>query len=256
MKRTTHASFSDETRTIDVKVPTSWAEMSQDELLLAYKALASGSPRADLLFFMRHARAKVLRWEDGAALCRFRCNAGGKTRLVRCRVTPEQLAELLEPLAFLSDPGRVPVRLDQWHGARAVNAELHGVSFGNYLRLENLYQGFLASGDEEAVAAMASILYPGIKPRHIDKVFVVNVLQWMVQVKGLFTDLFRDFFKPAGEAGEEPTMLEVMNSEIRALTGGDVTKEEIILDIDCWRALTELDFKAKEMEEMKRITKS
>lgn len=34
-----------------------------------------------------------------------------------------------------------------------------------------------------------------------------------------------------------------MNAQIRALTGGDVTKERAVLQMDCWRALTELDAK-------------
>ena len=46
-------------------------------------------------------------------------------------------------------------------------------------------------------------------------------------------------------------MLEIMNNEIRVLTGGDVTKEQAILATDCRRALTELDFKAKEAREFK-----
>jgi hypothetical protein len=46
-----------------------------------------------------------------------------------------------------------------------------------------------------------------------------------------------------------------MNTQIRALTGGDITKEEQVLDMDCWRALTELDAKAKDYEEMERARK-
>ena len=46
-----------------------------------------------------------------------------------------------------------------------------------------------------------------------------------------------------------------MNAQIRALTGGDITKEEAVLSMDTWRALTELDAKAKEVEDTKRQTK-
>ena len=34
-----------------------------------------------------------------------------------------------------------------------------------------------------------------------------------------------------------------MNAQIRALTGGDITKEEAVLSMDTWRALTELSLK-------------
>ena len=43
-----------------------------------------------------------------------------------------------------------------------------------------------------------------------------------------------------------------MNAQIHALTGGDITKEEAVLSMDTWRALTELDAKAKEVEDIKR----
>ena len=44
-------------------------------------------------------------------------------------------------------------------------------------------------------------------------------------------------------------MRAVMNAQIRALTGGDVTKEREVLSMDCWRALTELNEKAREQQE-------
>ena len=39
------------------------------------------------------------------------------------------------------------------------------------------------------------------------------------------------------------------NVQLRALTQGDVTKEEMIKNMDCWRALTELNEKAREAAE-------
>ena len=46
-----------------------------------------------------------------------------------------------------------------------------------------------------------------------------------------------------------------MNAQIRALTGGDITKEREVLKMDCWRALTELDAKAKDYEDMRKAAK-
>ena len=48
---------------------------------------------------------------------------------------------------------------------------------------------------------------------------------------------------------------ESTNAMIRALTGGDITKEEQILKMDTWRALTELDAKAKEADDLRKATK-
>ena len=46
--------------------------------------------------------------------------------------------------------------------------------------------------------------------------------------------------------------LEQMNAQIRALTDGDITKEDAVFERDCWRALTELDAKALEAEEFRK----
>lgn len=43
-----------------------------------------------------------------------------------------------------------------------------------------------------------------------------------------------------------------MDAQIRALTKGDITKERDILNMDTWRALTELDALAREYEEINR----
>ena len=40
-----------------------------------------------------------------------------------------------------------------------------------------------------------------------------------------------------------------MDAQIRALTEGDITKEETIKALPCWRALTELNEKAREAKE-------
>ena len=48
---------------------------------------------------------------------------------------------------------------------------------------------------------------------------------------------------------------EAMDAQIRALTKGDVTKEAEVLQLDTWRALTELNAQAKEYEELRRNNK-
>ena len=50
----------------------------------------------------------------------------------------------------------------------------------------------------------------------------------------------------------ELSVLESINTQIRALTDGDVTKEQQVKQTDCWRALTELDAKAREAEEFRK----
>ena len=52
----------------------------------------------------------------------------------------------------------------------------------------------------------------------------------------------------------ERQITETMNAQIRALTRGDITKENTVLKMDVWRALTELDAQAADREELKKQT--
>lgn len=54
---------------------------------------------------------------------------------------------------------------------------------------------------------------------------------------------------------EHVNFIELYNVQLRALTGGDPTKEKEVLSLNCWRALTELDAKAREAEELEKIRK-
>ena len=90
----------------------------------------------------------------------------------------------------------------------------------------------------------------------------MSVFYWFTSVKSLFSRSFPYFFQPVGNVSpnnllEEGAPLakritDAMNAQIRALTKGDVTKEDEVLKMDVWRALTELDALAKEYIDYKR----
>jgi hypothetical protein len=44
----------------------------------------------------------------------------------------------------------------------------------------------------------------------------------------------------------------MVNAQVRALTGGDVTKTQAVYDTDMWIALAELDAKAADAERQRR----
>ena len=237
-KRTIRVSFSDNPPTLNVKLPTAWTELSQQELADVYAikaAFGHTSGRMPFELFRYFSGCRVRRRAGNRFVCTFAAmHADGKVRKVTVPVTPEHLAELLACLDFIHNPGCVPVRLDSFGKARALNAELHGVAFGTYLQLENLYQGFLQSQNPEALRAMATLLYPGISLGAVmPPGFAINVLQWMMQVKALFSRQWPNFFRPASGSESATSMLEVMNSEIRALTRGDLTKEDVVMAADC-----------------------
>lgn len=259
MEKRTRATFSD--NILDISLPEKWEDLSQNELLFILELVSRSMTmnRQDIVVctFLFITGIRILEREPNSYKCRVRVRLeSGKDKWIYFRMTPSEVYCYTDCLYFIFEPGIVPVRLKKWFGSEAVDANLHGLTFGEYLRLENLYQGYLSGQNEEAVRAMAGILYPGYDESRFTPAFSLNILQWMVQVKGMFAGMWHNFFKPSAGSSAAPDMLEIMNNEIRALTGGDVTKEEVILEIDCWRALTELDFKAKEAEEYNKQIKA
>ena len=77
-------------------------------------------------------------------------------------------------------------------------------------------------------------------------------------IKDVLAKAFPHFFKKVDLTDPDGggfDFMESVNVQIRALTDGDVTKEQLIFDTDCWRALTELDAKSKESEDLRKKMK-
>lgn len=247
------ATFSGERNAINFDLPKGWDELSQNELCMVMRCKArQEEPHQAKFAVLQHLTGlEVLRRELTNWVCTVPI---GEKKPKRFLLDPELLPGLLEGLNWMDDPGDVPVRLDTLHGAEALPVRLHGVPFTNYLQCENCYQGILQSQKQEAVQHLATLLYPGLQ-KTLAVWEQLLVIQWWAQLKAMFAALFPHLFKPSGATVGTPDMMEVMNNQIRALTGGDVTKEEEILKIDTWRALTELDAKAKEADEFNQKMK-
>lgn len=253
----TRVSFSADRKSVNVKLPTKWSELTQSELSAFFKIAclyADSKTVPDLKFslFLVCSGARVESFDKKSNSCVLRFHR--RLRSSRLKVDAFDLSELLEPLDFIDKPGDEPVMLEKICGRKAsVDAKLHGLSFDSYLSIENFYQGFLSSKNDDALLSIAELIYDGFDAgkHNLAPFEVFALLQWIVQVKAMFAKLFPNFFRPSnGESGA--SMLESMNNQIRALTGGDVVKEAEVFATDCWRALTELDYKAKEAEEFKR----
>ena len=109
----------------------------------------------------------------------------------------------------------------------------------------------MATKKEDLLEEMAKILYnPRVKLNNPER---VSILYWWVSLKNYFNSEFKYFFNGPSRGtltGEQ--VKNAMNAQIRALTGGDITKEKEVLAMDTWRALTELDAKAHDYEELER----
>lgn len=226
--------------TINITVPTSWPELNQKQLRYAYFLLSSGQYEPDQI----------------KALCLIRWGKLNREQLEVLK--PEQIAAFLPMMDWLVTIPATPVRLDEIQGHEAkYNAKMHGLEFENYLIIEAQYQGYLYRKDIAFLNAIASILYGA--DLHLTPVEAYSVFVWVASVKQLFASRFSSFFVPSAVSQEETDrsiherIIKSRDTQIRALTKGDITKEAEIMKMDVWRALTELDAQAEEYNELKRM---
>jgi hypothetical protein len=240
-------------------VPQSWGELSQEalrhilRLLWLYGDTAHWELRVQVAAFLYFTGVEVVRRADLGWLCRER--ASGKTFLL----DPELLPSLMKSVEWTCHTEEMGVRLEQVGKYKAVDYALYGLPFGNYLKVENLYQSYLLSKEDECLVKMARLLYAvpdeddGAELR--DEV-LMGVFLWYAGAKQLLGRRFPNFLKPAdGEAAAvtQETLLESMRAQIRLLTKGDVTKQKYILEeTDTWTALAELDALAREADEIQK----
>lgn len=239
---------------LNITLPRCWADLTQPQLRYVFYALANFEALTAKVYIFSRLCGLILLRRAATGWLFVEAGTSGVRRQYFLHTW--QVQEILRKLDFLVDPNFYPVRLDKIKDYVAVDRELHGVPFEEYLICENLYQGFLATNRVDVLQNLAVRLYRRpdgsmdekmtLEPWQLQSVFL-----WYQAVKMRFSNVFSEFFKniDGTVTGVQPDMMAVMNAEIRALTGGDVTKERDVLQLDCWRALTELNEKAREARE-------
>lgn len=244
----------------NITLPTSWAELSDEQLHMVYSLFARDLSSAEVktLCLMKWNGLQVLsQLPDKRFLI--------KREKEEVILSTRQIQQATSVLDFLDSFAPMPVRIARIGDYNALPADFEKVPFEQFLYVENLFQGYLNTQSDELLLQMAQVLYASdhVKP---DKAHLVGIFYWMASLKQYFARLFPNFYKPAG-ANSDGNLLgggqsdlysqlrESTNAMIRALTGGDITKEAAIMKMDTWRALTELDAKAREAEEIRKATK-
>lgn len=232
---------------LNLTVPTCWQELTQKQLRYVYYLLAEGYSKEAL---QTHC---LCRWSGLEILCPEGDGYSVRHNFNRHHVTALQVAEVLSHLDWLQQLPIVPVRLSEIQGHAAVRADLQGVTFEQYLMLENLFQGYLVTKNLSLFDDTTEILY-GTQLKLLPEE-QVSIFYWLSTVKQQFARRWNYFYQPAD--GTQPQDMQehlqnLMDTQIRALTKGDITKEAEVLSMDVHRALTELNAQAKDYEELKR----
>lgn len=196
----------------------------------------------------------VVRKVPGGWLCALR--KGLRSRFFFLRTW--QFQSMAMQLSWTDTTEGIPVRMGCMGGRTcACDGMLHGLPFGQYLSAERQYQLFLLHREPRFLRRLFDVLYPKprrswplrrVRPWHITAAFL-----WFMHCKQVLAKEFPWFFRPADEQADDSyDLIEQYNLQVRALTGGDITKERTILYMDTWRALTELNAKAREGAELKK----
>ena len=248
--RTPHCSYSEDDG-LTLHAPKSWKEMTQTQLRYVFFLLTTFSDPVTVktYMFLRFTGLKVEKKIAGGVCCSLMSDRQAR----KINIATWQIQSLLHQFDYIDSYDGMGVRLERIQCYHAVDALLHGLPFVDYLNCEIIYQGFLQSKDDNRMDALARILYRDdddnapetltLTPTERTGTFI-----WYTSVKLAMAKAFPHFFKPS-QGTAAPKLMELVNAQLRALTDGDVTKEEKVENMDCWRCLTELDAKAREAAE-------
>lgn len=253
---------------VNVSVPKSWAELSQDQLRFLLSAMVAVNLGNKNVGYRSHedyaaqtsAQVQTLcffKWTGLTVVCPYDSGYLVKSGDMEFMLSAETVAAALTHLSWTKELPLEPVRLDVIDGAVAIPADISsGLSFDAWLACETQWQRYQVCPDDALLRQMAEILYnkEGIRMTAAE---TLGIFYWWAGVKNLVSALFPNFFKKVGgdSESEPPSYDELrrnIDAQIRALTKGDITKEREILALEAMRALTELDAQAREYDEIRK----
>lgn len=247
-----------EKKKIRIDLPRSWGKLTDKQLLQFFRSLMryDNFAKIRMAMFLKWAGLRVLGRDGDTVMLRHR-------RQGTFRVEYDTLFSASRRLAWLDTPPTSPVRPAKIGRRRALDAAFMNVPLSTWLLCDNLYTTWLEEKSAGALSDLVYTLYPG--KGAVDMELMKGVaLYWMSGLKQHLTAWFPTFFSGSMPDGNEvalqgkslaQSLMESTNAQIRALTKGDVTKEREVLQLDTWRALTELEALAVEYRTLKEQTK-
>ena len=254
--------------TINISVPASWSQLSQEQLRFLLATIVSvNKANRNVRYrsqedFATQQAAQVnticfLEWSGLSVICQYDDGwlvSFGETEF---QLSAETVASAISALDWTRGLPEIPVRLDSIDGAKAIESDISSsMTFDSWLACEALWQQYQSTQEDETLRLMAEILYnkDGIR---LDQVETLSIFYWWAAVKEMVSNMFPHFFKGVVTDTEQSQfsyddVRRNVDAQIRALTKGDITKEKDILAMNAIRALTELDAQAREYDELQR----
>ena len=242
----------------NVALPTSWQELTQEQLRAALSLMATGASGTSLMAqaFLIFSGLKP----EGEDI--YRNRSGFLIKIGVSQITAAALN-----LEYLTAPPTAAVRLDRAEDGTPckTGADFEDATFGDFLHTDGLFLMYLNNPDANAdrLSEIAEMLYPGIgRAAATSPLMNANIIVWLTGLKHQLTGMYPYLFAAPAAADYEETPEEAAArrrratlSMIRALTGGDITKENDILQTAAHSALNELNEKAREAKELEKLSK-
>lgn len=180
----------------------------------------------------------------------------------------EEVADFSNSFVWLTTSFRGLVPMERIGRYKSVDRLLRNTTFAQYIDIENYYQAFIYTKDEKYLVKLMAVLFIRKSYARINKARAERymskkataaerliVTMWMIGMKQELARKFKHLFRKERHAEEDedpapPNMLEIVTNQVRMLTDGDITKNKQILAANTWDALTELDSKCREYEEL------
>lgn len=230
---------------IDITLPRSWRDMSQEKLRYFFSLMAMGFGQDQIKTYC------LFRWGNLEVVQQMGKSYMLKKDKKEFLASPMLIASCVDCLSFLDEMPTYPTNLRKIGRYECLPFNFSEVPFKKFIICDNLYQGYMTTKKDDLLEEMAKVLYnPRVKLSNPER---ISILYWWASLKNYFNSEFKYFFNGTSSGtltGEQ--VKNAMNAQIRALTGGDITKEKEVLAMDTWRALTELDAKAHDYEELER----
>lgn len=252
--------------TIDIKLPKSWYSCTKTQLTYILTMVSLGYSTAQLktLLLLKEGGIKVLATKPTTALIQIKDEAGHKHIL---EIENSKVAAMTAELEWLEEPPTYPLDINGIAGLKTrYNPRLDNLPFGQWLAINNHWQGYLETQNHGHLHEIAQIILrqKRIKPMHRTQgsnelsIAGTAVFYYILSVQNHIQQLYPTLYSQAPSGSESQPLAkphnklrEAVDTQIRALTKGDITKETEILNSDTHRALTELEALAREYRELK-----
>lgn len=240
---------------LSVSVPSSWSELSPKKLILICRLFAADlfADAFDTILFFRLAGIKFIGYYDNNY---FIVQFDKKFFLLNPSVgyAAWKALKWVHEVADISQIAAIGKMIHK----SALDIRLENASLAVFIAADSCYTGYISTQNTELADNLIKILCPKIKK--IKNWHRPAAVIWFSALKKYLSDRFSFLYSDRSEekifmaSSVSPASIrESADAMIRALTKGDITIEEKVLESNLYRALTELNQLAKEYLELKKL---